>query len=577
MHPPFAILRPGVAALVALAAFSSVNAQVRPDAGSTLGTTRDTPAAPRDTPQVLPKFEPKPAIPGNTELMVKVGGFKVAGNTVYGDPQLLDLVQEFVGKDLDLKGLYEAADKIRAFYRGNGYFLAQAYLPVQQFPKGQPATVEITIIEGRIGKVTPKVSPDSRFRESYIKGILDAGMREGDLITETGLERPLLLLNDLPGAEVKSTIKPGGQIGAADLDVEVTKASPMITGSVDADNHGNRFTGEYRFGATLNVNNISGFGDQLTVRGQLNDFHRTSQYRVGYVTPVWYYGTKVGINYANVRYGLTKTEFEALQATGHALVSNAVILHPFIRSRNLNLIGQANYETKALQDTTNSTNTVQDRKIKAGKYGLIGDFRDRMFGGGLNSFGAVYTDGVLDFPSETLRNTDQAAGTGLNTGGRFNKLNIDYQRLQLITDNFNLLFSFSGQNASKNLASAEKISLGGPNAVRAYPVSEALGDRGYYSTLEARYALPGFKLLQGDVTLSAFYDWGQVRTNVVNPTNFTAASVRNLAGAGVGANLGKAENFLLRVNLAWRVERERPVSDGANRNPRLWVQAIKWF
>ena len=576
MRPFLTAIRPGAAVLVLLAALPSAHAQVRPDAGSTLGTTRDAPATPRATPPVLPTFEPKPAIPGNTALMVKVGGFRLAGNTVYADAVLLDLLTEYIGRDLDLKGLYEAADKIRSYYRGNGYFLAQAYLPVQELPKGQSATVEITIIEGRIGKVTPKVAPDSRFRESFIKGILDAGMHEGDLITETGLERPLLLLNDLAGAAVQSTIKPSAHVGAADLDVDVTR-TPMFTGSVDFDNHGNRFTGEYRLGATVNVNNISGFGDQLTMRGQMTDQHSTSQYRVGYTLPVWHYGTKVGINYANVRYGLGKTEFAALQATGHAQVSNFVVLHPFIRSRNLNVIGQANYEVKALQDTTNSTNRVEDRNVKAGRYGVIGDFRDRVFGGGLNSFAAVYTAGVLNIPNDTLRNTDQTPGTGANTAGGFHKLNLDYQRLQYIAENLNLLYSISIQHSFKNLTSAEKISLGGPSGVRAYPVSEALGDRGFYSTIEARYALPGFKLMQGDVALSAFYDWGHVKTNHANPSNFTGASVRNLAGAGFGASVGKADNFLIRASLAWRVEREKAVSDGADRNPRLWLQALKWF
>ena len=52
---------------------------------------------------------------------------------------------------------------------------------------------------------------------SLLAGILRTQLRQGEIITETGLERPLLIINDLPGTQVTSEIRPSKTIGAADL------------------------------------------------------------------------------------------------------------------------------------------------------------------------------------------------------------------------------------------------------------------------------------------------------------------------------------------------------------------------
>ena len=70
--------------------------------------------------------------------------------------------------------------------------------------------------------------------------------KTGDIITETGLEKPLLLINDLPTASVTSEIRPSQTVGAADLRVNVDQGVGLFNGYVDFDNQGSRFTGEHR-------------------------------------------------------------------------------------------------------------------------------------------------------------------------------------------------------------------------------------------------------------------------------------------------------------------------------------------
>ena len=562
--------KPFVVAVLALASSAAI-AQEPLDAGRVLEQMREPLRLPppRDA-DVLPRPpDPKPALPPQPQLRVTVRAFTFTGNTVFSDAFLQPVVQEYIGRQLSFDDLNEAALKVRAFHRERGYFLTQAYLPEQTVRDG---VVQIGIIEGRIGEIEIVRRPATRLREGLLAGIVGSHWRQGQIITETGLERPLLLINDLPTAAVTSEIRPSRTLGAADLRVNVDEGVPPVNGFVDVDNHGNRFTGEGRAGATLNLNNPTTLGDQLSFRG----FYTTEDMRFGratYLVPVWYYGTRAGVSYSEFSYSLAK-DFEALQAEGEGNVRSGFLFHPIVRTRNTNVILQLAYEDKRLFDQVRSTGTVESRFIDTLKAGVVGDFRDALFGGGLNSYAVTLTQGDTKLEPAALAAADISA-TGRRTQGKFRKTNVDLRRLQRISDNVSLLAAGSWQEASKNLASAEKISLGGPNGVRAYPVGEGTGDTGGVVQVEGRYRFPGVKWWGGDVTALVHYDHGWLRINKFTlPTD--GDNKRSFGGAGVGLSVGNEGEFLIRVTASDR-NGELPTSDPAIRHPRVWAQAIKWF
>ncbi len=140
----------------------------------------------------------------------------------------------------------------------------------------------------------------------------------------------------------------------------------------------------------------------------------------------------------------------------------------------------------------------------------------------------------------------------------------------------NLLASFSGQRAMKNLASAEKVSLGGPNGVRAYPAGEATADTAMITSAELRYLLPGQKAFDGDVTVSAFWDYGWAKINQEpNATDFE--NTRSISGVGLGFSAGREGDFIIRISSAVKTSADPARADTARRVPRTWIQAIKWF
>ena len=145
-----------------------------------------------------------------------------------------------------------------------------------------------------------------------------------------------------------------------------------------------------------------------------------------------------------------------------------------------------------------------------------------------------------------------------------------------VTDNASFLLAFSGQRGTKNLASAEKFSLGGPNGVRAYPVGEATADDGVLLTAELRYIVPGFKIFNGDFTVSGFIDHGSAKINH-EPLASDTENYRELTGYGIGFSAGREGDFIVRTSAAWKMSKDEPQSDKAQRVPRVWLQAVKWF
>jgi len=553
-------------------------AQVPPDAGSILQQQQPRerlPVSPSEKP-VLPQVTPiRPALPISIHLRVTVKEFRFSGNTVFSSEQLADAVREFVGKTVDFNGLNDAASRVQRYYRDRGYFLAVAYLPQQEIRDG---IVEIAILEGRLGSVILQIAPGTGLRESFVRGILDAHLKPGDLITESSLERPLLLLRDLPDVDLASELGPSKtQIGAADVTVKLSEKRRLVSGFAGVDNYGNRFTGEYRGVLDVNSSNFTGYGDLLSFYGFLTDENMKFG-RLSYVIPVWHYGTRLGVSYTDFSYTLAK-DFASLGANGDGHVYTVYALHPFLRTRNSNFFLQAALEHKKLVDRQDNIGSVAERRVDSGKLGGVGDVRDRFFSGGLNSYAVTYTAGKVGLAPDTVQALDVAAGVGPQTSGHFSKLNIDLRRLQRVTDSFNLLLAFSGQKADKNLVTAEKISLGGPNGVRAYPVGEAPGDSGAIFNGELRYIVPNYTVLGGDITASMFYDAGWVKTlESPPPADPTAAhDHRTIAGYGLGASVGREGNFLVRGYLAWRADHDPPQSDTARRVPRVWVQAVKWF
>ena len=544
-----------------LALSQSVLAQQMPNAGSQMQQIPPAPVPGKPVPKIEIERDAAPAHAAVDTVKILVKRLNISGAQAYSETELLGVTGFIQETELTLTDLRGMASRIANYYRRNGYFVAQAYLPAQDIKAG---VVSIAVIEGRYGKVT--LNNQSNLSDGLANDYL-GGLNEGDLIETVPLENRLLLLSDLPGVNVKSTLVPGASVGTSDLIVDLTPGK-TVSGEVDFDNAGNRYTGEYRLGATVNLNNLAGQGDVASLRAMttgsgLNYARASYQMQFGKAT--------AGVAYSALQYKLGK-EFESLDAHGTAEIASIFASYPLLRSRNNNLNVGLVYEDKTFKDEVDSTSSVTDKKAQVLSASLYGDHRDQLGGGGVTGYGLTWSTGNIDIQTSAARINDAATA---KTNGHFDKLGFRAHRLQRVTDTISLYAGINGQFASKNLDTSEKMELGGMYAVRAYPEGEAYADEGYVLNLEARYLLPKFsETMPGQMHLIGFVDTGSVKTH--KDPWAAGDNRRTLSGAGVGLTWSETNNFMARAYYAFKLGNEEATS-APDKSGRFWIQLVKFF
>ncbi|MGI4849973.1 MAG: ShlB/FhaC/HecB family hemolysin secretion/activation protein [Janthinobacterium lividum] len=538
-------------------------AQARPDAGQTLRELERPlpvqPSAPAPAPSLTAPGEPSATVAPDTTRIGIVKGFKVTGASAIPMEELQAAVEPWLSRFLTLGDLKEAAEAITRLYRERGYPVARAYIPVQTL---QDRVVEIAVLEGRIGNVSLKNSTsisDERLKAKALR------VEPGAVVEGASVERGLLLLQDTPGiGSVSAALQPGEAVGSTDMVVSVEPA-PLISGAADVDNYGNRFTGAHRLGATVNLNNPGGLGDQLSMRAQTSD-EKLLYGRLVYRVPVGPDGLVAGASLSSSRYELGR-DFEALDANGTARAASVFLNYPFVRSRGFNLSGTLALEGKALEDRIGSIDAVNKKSLRQmtatlSASGPLGN------GGGYSAAGQL-SIGDLDLKSEEARLTDDATA---RSHGSFTKVAYSLSGILPVSTSWSVLGLANGQLASKNLDSSEKFSLGGADGVRAYPQGEATGDDGVLITGELRYTVPIAG--PGSLQVGGFVDYGAIKLNH-NPY-LEGENRRHLSAFGLSLNWVIPDNFLIKASLARKLGNETALSDSDQRY-RLWVQGVKSF
>lgn len=519
-------------------------------------------AVPRERGPDIRIERPEPSMDAVAEgARIRVDALRITGATLFTEAELLAATDFTPGRDLTLPELRNAAAQITRFYNDHGYVLAQAYLPAQDVVGG---TVSIAVIEGRYGAID--LRNQAGVPDALAGGMLN-GLNTGDPVAIAPLERRLLLLSDIPGVAVQSTLSPGAEVGTSDLTVDLTRGR-RISGSLEADNAGNRYTGAYRFGGSVNLHNPTGLGDLFSLR-LLASTEGLAYGRAAWQAPLG--EATVGVAYTRMQYELGR-EFEALDAGGTADIFSVFASYPLIRSRNANLYALASFDAKFLIDEIGLVSQVSDKEIRSLTVGLRGDSRDGFGGGGWNAGSLSWTSGQLDIEDPFERAADAMTA---RTQGDFNKLQYAVSRLQTVSGPLSVYGALRGQVATDNLDASEKMELGGAYAVRAYPEGEAYGDQGYVATVEARLALDQWtSSLPGRFQLIGFVDTGEV--DFARGPWFPGPNHARRSGYGAGLVWSGPNDLMVRASYARRLG-DQVATSGPDASGRAWFQIVKLF
>ena len=497
---------------------------------------------------------------------IKVNAFHITGQEIYSEDKLQALIKDSVQQELTLSELEAIAGSIAKYFNEHGYMVADAYLPAQKIKNG---VVEITVMPGRYDGV--EIRNHSRISDKAIANML-GNIKAGDYVKKDVLERTLLLLSDVGGISIKAVLAPGKTTGTTNLVVEIN-STKIVSSEFSIDNYGNRYAGKYRGNLDLHFRNLGRLGDVFNIGGNNagNTDGTTHNLEMNYTVPVGRQGAKLGVGYSKLQYTIGQ-EFGALDFHGTAKTTSFFGSYPLTRSRNYNLSAQLTYDHRQLEDDMFGF-AYTDKHTNVWTLGLYGDSRDNFRGGGSNSFALNIASGRLGIDGGKDENSipaDQRDRETAKTAGTYTKVGLNFNRLQYLNDHLNLFLSFTGQLAGKNLDSSEKLYLGGPNGVRAYPQSDSSGDQGYLITGELRWSLP-----KPGYQLAAYIDHGHVTVNK-DPWPSAGDNSRTLTGAGLGVIISARKDIVVRVDYAWKLGSEKAVSD-IDKNGRWWVKGVRYF
>jgi hemolysin activation/secretion protein len=545
---------------LALLVSATAGAQTVPSAGAlNQQIERDQPVRPAKAPPAIHiEQNAAPAAPAADRETILVRQLRISGAQLYPDAALLALTGFQGQARLTLSDLRAMAAAITGHYRRHGYFLAQAYLPAQQIEDG---TVTIAVLEGRYGHI------DVRNNVKLPAGVVDAalaGVRDGDAVAIAPLESGRLMLSELAGVNVTSTLVPGASVGASDLIIDIAPGA-RASGTIDADNQGNRYTGANRLGASLYLNNLAGWGDVFSARAISSDAG------MRYARLAWQAQlgrARAGAAYSTMHYRLGK-EFAALQASGVADVASIYASYPLLRSRSHSLTAQIDIDDKTFRDVAAATGSRADKKARVAMASLNGDSRDAA---GTTTYTLTWSGGDIAIGSAAALAADAATA---RANGRYDKLSVSATRLQNVAGGLSLYGAVSGQAASKNLDASEKMGLGGGAGVRAYPSGEAYGDQGYVLNLEARLLSNTWaQHLPGRLQWIGFVDSGSV---TLNKHAWTAGqNRRTLSGVGIGANWVGRGDVAVNATLARKLG-NAPTLSAPDSTSRFSIQLISYF
>ena len=454
----------------------------------------------------------------------------------------------FKGRKLTLREINDAVKAVQDFCYRDGYIGSAAYLPPQESKNG---VIRIGVSTFRFGKVT--IDNKSHMKTAMLEK-LASSIKEGEIVRGQSLEDALYRMNDLGGIRATGSMDKNKD-GKIDVVIHVedfeTTRNILYT-----DNYGNDGTGKYQTGwqfTKYDVDNEGALAQASVLKSNKNLWNAGAKYQ--FVADPWTFAT-AGAEIGRTNYSL-HGDMDSVGNKGKYTDASVFYDVPIRKTVNEGLSLGAKLKYKEMTSDLDLFNVSLDRHSYAATGTVAGYQRTHT---GIFNWDATLTAGKLANDSDFSKAMDEYNHTSghyttlLTTGSFKNRMDkqLDFQ------------MKWQMQFASSPLDSSEKLSLGGPNGVRAYDAGDSSGDYGYLVSAELRYntKIPG-------LTLKAFYDAGETRDKLSTDGDV-------LRGWGVGADYVHPQDCFVSLDYARKVGFEHDATDDTGKG-RVWFVAGKMF
>ncbi len=508
-------------------------------------------------------------------LSVSLGHVTVEG----GFPELQDETAAIIGalqdRRVTVAQVYAAANALEQAYAAAGYVLARVAVPPQKLADGGP--LRLTLVDGFIEAVDVAGVPE-RQRDAVAARMASlVGQRHVRL---ADIERRLLLVSDMPGLALRSTLTRGATPGGTLLLVEATQT--YATGTLGFDNRLPKSLGPFALNASVSLNSVFGFGEQVYASASSgSDLARAFDgrspvqiYGGGLVLPIGTDGFTLNPEYTSAS---TRPAPAAGAPAGEGDFERVALRagYPLIRTRaqTLSLLATYEWNQEALTPIGFPTELYQDRyhvlRFQA-QDAFVLPSGDVGMATGIFSQGLAGRDGDLT-----------ATGIPLSRQGAspiFSKLNADMRFTLPLSDAFQLALIGHGQTTfGVPVFLAEQFSLDGPDALSAFASGTLEVDEG--ATLRAEVSHAVTIALGPLQTTLAPYLFGAGGVGVLDGATAVEQATIRAGSFGAGLRAG-ADALGLPYGTSLSFELAKKVSDfpGEERGYRVnLAMTVKFF
>lgn len=431
------------------------------------------------------------------EITFYLQDFQFLGNENLSNEILKNQLNFMLNQNHTFSSLKEALKILQAFYIDKGY-VAKIYFPKQKLENG---VVKIKIIEAKMGEINKTSTSTSKISQEELKEYFNSKIKKGEIFNSKDFAKVIKELNKIKALNLTSSIKQSEIKDSIDVDIKADLISKYQF-STNFDNYGTKSLGVIQNYSKVTVNDISNYGKHDSLDFGIMSSRYSKMGLLAYEIPIGFNGTKLGFTISKLEYELAG-EFKSLAVEGNSLMKKIDFTYPFDVLDEVTTQFVLSHNFRDSISTTLGEET-SNKEFETSTLSFQFSNKDNFFNSAINSFELSISNGNLDLNNETEKNSDLISG---KTDGEFNKLNMFYSREEEITNKLEFQFDFTAQKAFDNLDAGEKLSLGGPNSIKAYSSSIISGDDGYFYNCSLKY------LLTKSFQSSIFYDYGHIKRN----------------------------------------------------------------
>ncbi|MBK5264093.1 MAG: ShlB/FhaC/HecB family hemolysin secretion/activation protein [Alphaproteobacteria bacterium] len=274
------------------------------------------------------------ADPQYADLTVTLSGAEFDGLQGLSPDMLRPAWEAYAGREVPIATLCEIRDSAATILRNAGY-LAAVQVPPQRIEKG--GVVHFDVLLAKL--VAIQVRGDAGRSERLVAAHLEA-VKGLPLFNIHEAERHLLLARDLPGYDVRLTLRPANA-GPGEVIGEVSVTRQKIQVDANIQNYGSHETGRFGGLVRVQVNDLTGLGDATTFSlFNTAEFSEQTVLQAGHSFFVGHDGLRLA---GDVTYAWTKPDI-GLDIKSETLIASMAASYPFIRRQSQNLLGSAGFD-----------------------------------------------------------------------------------------------------------------------------------------------------------------------------------------------------------------------------------------